>query len=60
MSSKGVAYGGVYGLVMATVLEAVPRRARGIVSGFTQQGFAAGYLLASGLHLAMCKSSSSV
>ena len=38
---------------MATVLEAVPRRARGIVAGFTQQGFAAGYLLASGLHLAM-------
>jgi len=38
---------------MATVLEAVPRRARGIVAGFTQQGFAAGYLFASGLNLAM-------
>jgi hypothetical protein len=38
---------------MAMVLEAVPRKARGIVAGFTQQGFAAGYLFASGLHLAM-------
>lgn len=40
---------------MAAVLENVPRRARGIVGGFTQQGFAAGYLLASGFHLAMCE-----
>lgn len=51
----GIAYGGVYGLMMATVLESVPRKARGIVGGFTQQGFAAGYLLASGFHLAMCE-----
>ncbi|RFU33115.1 hypothetical protein B7463_g3225, partial [Scytalidium lignicola] len=51
----GIAYGGIYGLVMATVLEATPRKARGIVSGFTQQGFASGYMLASGLHLAMSK-----
>ena len=51
----GIAYGGVYGLMMATVLESVPRKARGIVGGFTQQGFAAGYLLASGFHLAMCQ-----
>ncbi|RAK95840.1 MFS general substrate transporter [Aspergillus ibericus CBS 121593] len=49
----GVAYGGTYGLVMATVLEAVPEKARGVVAGFTQQGFSAGYLFASGLHLAM-------
>ncbi|CRG87020.1 Putative sialic acid transporter [Talaromyces islandicus] len=49
----GIAYGGTYGLVMAMVLEAVPRRARGVVAGFTQQGFSAGYLFASGLHLAM-------
>lgn len=51
----GIAYGGVYGLMMAAVLEAVPRKARGIVGGFTQQGFAAGYMLASAFHLAMCK-----
>jgi MFS transporter, SHS family, lactate transporter len=38
---------------MAMVMEAVPRRSRGIVAGFTQQGFSAGYLFASGLHLAM-------
>ncbi|PYH89944.1 MFS general substrate transporter [Aspergillus ellipticus CBS 707.79] len=49
----GVAYGGTYGLVMATVLEAVPEKARGVVAGFTQQGFSAGYLFASGLHLGM-------
>ena len=46
-------YGGTYGMVMATVLEAVPRRSRGVVAGFTQQGFSSGYLIASGLHLAM-------
>jgi SHS family lactate transporter-like MFS transporter len=40
---------------MAAALEATPRRARGIVAGFTQQGFAAGYMLASGFHLAMSK-----
>ena len=51
----GIAYGGTYGLIMATALEATPRRARGIVAGFTQQGFAAGYMLASGFHLAMSK-----
>jgi hypothetical protein len=38
---------------MAMAMEATPRRARGIVAGFTQQGFAAGYMLASGFHLAM-------
>jgi MFS transporter, SHS family, lactate transporter len=51
----GIAYGGTYGLIMATALEATPRRTRGIVAGFTQQGFAAGYMLASGFHLAMSK-----
>lgn len=49
----GIAYGGTYGLVMSTVLESVPEKARGVVAGFTQQGFSAGYLFASGLHLAM-------
>lgn len=53
---SGIAYGGTYGLVMAMVLEAVPRRARGVVAGFTQQGFSAGYLFASGFHLAMSES----
>ncbi|KUJ06696.1 MFS general substrate transporter [Mollisia scopiformis] len=49
----GIAYGVIYGLITAAALEAVPKRARGIVSGLTQQGFAAGYMLASGFHLAM-------
>lgn len=51
----GVAYGGTYGLAMATVLEAVPEKSRGVVAGFTQQGFSSGYLFASGLHLAMSR-----
>jgi SHS family lactate transporter-like MFS transporter len=38
---------------MSAVLEAVPKKSRGIVAGLTQQGYAAGYLLASGFHLAM-------
>ena len=52
---SGIAYGGVYGMMMATLLESLPRKARGIAAGLTQQGFAAGYLLASGFHLAMSK-----
>ncbi|KAH8652182.1 major facilitator superfamily domain-containing protein [Xylariales sp. PMI_506] len=51
----GVAYGGMYGMNMAAVLEAVPREARGAVAGFTQQGFAAGNMIASGIHLGMNK-----
>lgn len=55
MLFSGIAYGGTYGMMMATLLESLPRKARGIAAGLTQQGFAAGYLLASGLHLAMSK-----
>ncbi|KAI0904540.1 major facilitator superfamily domain-containing protein [Ustulina deusta] len=51
----GVAFGGLYGPNMAACLEAVPRKARGAVGGFTQQGFAAGNLLASAFHLATNK-----
>ncbi|CAL5870428.1 uncharacterized protein PFLUO_LOCUS4664 [Penicillium psychrofluorescens] len=49
----GITYGALYGVTMAAVLEAVPREARGVVAGFTQQGFGAGNMIASGLHLAM-------
>ncbi|XDG05667.1 hypothetical protein ABKA04_005282 [Annulohypoxylon sp. FPYF3050] len=49
----GMTYGAVYGVIMAAAMEAVPREARGIVGGFTQQGFGAGNMLASGFHLAM-------
>lgn len=38
--------GGLYGNVAATALEDCPERARGIVSGMMQQGYAFGYLLA--------------
>ncbi|KAI0977636.1 major facilitator superfamily domain-containing protein [Xylaria arbuscula] len=51
----GVAFGGLYGPNMAACLEAVPKKARGAVGGFTQQGFAAGNLLASAFHLATNK-----
>lgn len=42
----GIAMGGLYGNAIATAIEDVPRDARGIVSGITQQGYALGYLLA--------------
>jgi len=42
----GVAMGGLYGNVAATALEDCPERARGIISGMMQQGYAFGYLLA--------------
>jgi SHS family lactate transporter-like MFS transporter len=42
----GVAMGGLYGNAAATALEDCPERARGIVSGMLQQGYAFGYLLA--------------
>lgn len=54
-SLLGITYGAVYGVSMAAVLEAVPRKSRGVVAGFTQQGFGAGNMIASGLHLAMSK-----
>ncbi len=52
---SGMTYGALYGANMAAVLGAVPRHARGAVAGFTQQGFGAGNMIASGLHLAMSK-----
>lgn len=42
----GIAMGGLYGNAAATALEDCPERARGIVSGMLQQGYAFGYLLA--------------
>ncbi|KAK3671607.1 Carboxylic acid transporter [Recurvomyces mirabilis] len=42
----GIAMGGLYGNAAATALEDVPEKARGIVSGMLQQGYAFGYLLA--------------
>src|ERR1700722_11555910 len=43
----GFAMGGVWGVGASLALESIPPKARGIVSGMLQQGYAAGYLLAS-------------
>ncbi|KAF2968763.1 hypothetical protein GQX73_g4789 [Xylaria multiplex] len=42
----GIAMGGLYGPAAATALEDLPYDARGILSGFFQQGYALGSLLA--------------
>lgn len=42
----GIAMGGLYGNVAATALEDCPQKARGMISGMLQQGYAFGYLLA--------------
>jgi len=42
----GILLGGVYGNAAATALDDCPMNARGIISGFLQQGYTFGYLLA--------------
>lgn len=42
----GIIMGGIYGNATATALDDCPARARGFISGFLQQGYAFGYLLA--------------
>jgi SHS family lactate transporter-like MFS transporter len=42
----GIGMGGEWGLGASLALETVPPKARGLVSGILQQGYAAGYLLA--------------
>jgi SHS family lactate transporter-like MFS transporter len=43
----GFAMGGVWGVGASLALESIPPRARGVISGLLQEGYAAGYLLAS-------------
>ncbi|MGH6992152.1 MAG: MFS transporter, partial [Caulobacteraceae bacterium] len=43
----GFAMGGEWGVGASLALESIPARARGLVSGLLQEGYAAGYLLAS-------------
>src|SRR5712692_199666 len=43
----GIGMGGEWGVGASLVMEKVPPRLRGVVSGVLQQGYAAGYLLAS-------------
>jgi SHS family lactate transporter-like MFS transporter len=45
----GFAMGGVWGVGASLALESVPLKARGVISGMLQEGYAAGYLLASGV-----------
>ena len=44
----GVGMGGNWGVGASLVLESVPSKWRGVASGFLQQGYAVGYLLAAG------------
>ncbi len=43
----GFAMGGVWGVGASLALESIPPKARGVVSGMLQEGYAVGYLLAS-------------
>jgi len=43
----GIAMGGEWGIGSSLTMESIPPRARGIVSGFLQEGYATGFLLAS-------------
>lgn len=43
--------GGIWGLAASTALENLPVEARGLASGFLQQGYAVGYLIAAVINL---------
>ncbi|KAF8965854.1 MFS general substrate transporter [Flammula alnicola] len=47
----GIGMGGIWGLAAATALENLPVEARGIASGFLQEGYAVGYLIAAVINL---------
>ncbi len=49
----GFAMGGEWGLGASLTLESIPEKARGIVSGLLQEGYAVGYLLASLVFIAV-------
>ncbi|MBF6569779.1 MAG: MFS transporter [Candidatus Binataceae bacterium] len=46
----GIGMGGEWGIGTALAMEAVPVNRRGMVSGFLQEGYAVGYLLAAGAY----------
>ncbi len=46
----GVGMGGNWGVGASLALESVPVKRRGVVSGFLQEGYATGYLLAAGAY----------
>ncbi|KAI0087910.1 MFS general substrate transporter [Irpex rosettiformis] len=47
----GIGMGGIWGLAASTGLENLPVEARGLASGFLQQGYAVGYLFAAVINL---------
>jgi len=47
----GVGMGGIWGLAASTALENLPVEARGLASGFLQEGYAVGYLFAAVINL---------
>lgn len=47
----GIAMGGEWGIGSSLVMESVPERARGVVSGILQAGYPSGYLIASLVYL---------
>ncbi|KAJ9101525.1 hypothetical protein QFC20_005218 [Naganishia adeliensis] len=49
----GIAMGGIWGQASNTALENVPPHARGLISGFLQQGYAVGYLIAAVVNLTL-------
>ncbi|KAF9525588.1 carboxylic acid transporter [Crepidotus variabilis] len=54
----GIGMGGIWGLAASTSLENLPVEARGIASGFLQQGYAFGYLIAAVINLYLVPSNS--
>jgi MFS transporter, SHS family, lactate transporter len=46
----GIGMGGEWGVGASLAMEKVPSRSRGLLSGFLQEGYAAGYLLAAGCY----------
>lgn len=55
----GVAMGGIWGLASSTALENLPVEARGLASGFLQEGYAVGYLIAAVVNLTLVPETSS-
>jgi MFS transporter, SHS family, lactate transporter len=47
----GIGMGGIWGMSISTALENLPVEARGIASGFIQQGYAVGYIFAAVINL---------
>ncbi|PCH39927.1 carboxylic acid transporter [Wolfiporia cocos MD-104 SS10] len=55
----GVAMGGIWGLASSTALENLPVETRGLASGFLQEGYAVGYLIAAVVNLTLVPETSS-